>query len=305
MNARAKAELPPAGRNAVRAERNRASILKAAAALLAEEGGNGFTISALIARTGGARTTIYRLWRSRDDLLAETLPMLERPANMPDDSRTRILKAATLLLVGRGTSGFSIDALVSRTGIAKTTVYRYWPSRAELLSATIEHMGGATRIPNTGSLRNDLLEFFMRPLRDLQDEAGTHHFPSLPSIIQAAKNDPETLAIGQRMHEVTLSALSPMLQRAQARGEVHPDRDIEVMTHMLYGAAFVYGGMGHHLTEDFVTKMIDIFLGGVSVHPAQAQRARSSKPAAATRMAKKAAPSRVTASRTARRTPRK
>lgn len=244
-----------------RGARKREAILDAAVKLLAEEGGGAFTIGALVTRTGIPRMTIYRHWPSRDELLTTALERLPEPVELPDDSRTRILKAAVLLLVERGAAGFVIDAVAARAGIAKTTIYRYWPSRSELLTAAISHMGGDTRIPDTGALRDDLVEFFMTPVRELREQG--RELPNLPSLIEATIRDPELTAVGIRMQEATFAALRPMLQRAQARGEIRTDRGVDVMTHILYGAMFMYAGIGNLLTEAFVTEMVDTFLDGV------------------------------------------
>src|SRR6202034_3827583 len=57
----------------------------------------------------------------------------------PRVARTRaaVLGAAIDLLAERGYSGFSVEGVVERTGIAKTTLYRHWPTRDDLLAAAI------------------------------------------------------------------------------------------------------------------------------------------------------------------------
>jgi hypothetical protein len=47
------------------------------------------------------------------------------------------LGAAIELLAERGYSGFSVEGVVERTGVAKTTLYRHWPTRDDLLAAAI------------------------------------------------------------------------------------------------------------------------------------------------------------------------
>lgn len=244
-----------------RGARKREAILRAAAELVADKGPGDFTIGALIEKTGIPRMTIYRHWPSRDRLLAVAMERLPHPVELPDDSQTRILKTAASLLIQRGAGGFAVDAVAAQAGIAKTTIYRYWSGRADLLTAAIRHLGGATRIPDTGSLRSDLIEFFMAPLRELKEQGG--ELANLPEVIEAAKRDPELAEVGARVHEVTLNALKPMLERAQARGEMRTDRDLGVITNMLYGAMFIHGALGHGAPENFVPAMVDTFLDGV------------------------------------------
>lgn len=53
------------------------------------------------------------------------------------DADRRILEAAVALLGERGYRDFTVDVVSERTGIAKTTIYRRWPSKAELVAAAI------------------------------------------------------------------------------------------------------------------------------------------------------------------------
>ena len=53
-------------------------------------------------------------------------------------TREKVMSAAIDLLAESGYSGFSVDAIVRRSGVAKTTLYRHWPSRADLLVAVIK-----------------------------------------------------------------------------------------------------------------------------------------------------------------------
>jgi AcrR family transcriptional regulator len=245
---------------ASRGARKREAILQAAASLLVAEGAGAFTIGALVERTGIPRMTIYRHWPSRDSLLATAMASLPEPVELPQDSRTRILTAAVVLLVERGTGGFVIDAVAARAGIAKTTIYRYWASRAELLSASVGIMG-EIKFPDTGAIRSDLFEFVMAPMREWKERGC--EIPNVPGLIEAIKRDPELAEIGLRLQESNYAAIRPILERAQVRGEIRADRDIEMMAHILYGSMFIYGGLGQAPSEAFVAEMVDTFLDGV------------------------------------------
>lgn len=61
-------------------------------------------------------------------------------------------------MLEQGVSGFTVDEVVSRTGIALSTVYRHWRTRDDLLSATIVYSGEPQVIPDTGSAANDVSE---------------------------------------------------------------------------------------------------------------------------------------------------
>ncbi|HRE03279.1 MAG TPA: helix-turn-helix domain-containing protein, partial [Ilumatobacteraceae bacterium] len=53
-------------------------------------------------------------------------------------TRTAVLRAATNLLVEGGPSAVTIDAIVAQSGVAKSTIYRHWDSRDEVLAAVVD-----------------------------------------------------------------------------------------------------------------------------------------------------------------------
>src|SRR5258706_6647901 len=75
-----------------------------------------------------------------------------------EESRQAILKAATELLREHGLRRMSIEGVAERAGVAKKTIYRWWPSKGALaLDAFYNEWAraqGAT--PDTGSLESDL-----------------------------------------------------------------------------------------------------------------------------------------------------
>ncbi|MCW7468303.1 TetR/AcrR family transcriptional regulator [Leptospira kanakyensis] len=57
-----------------------------------------------------------------------------------EDLEPLLLKTTYELLAKKGYHGFSIDDIVSETGVAKTTIYRRWPNKANLAMNTVTHM---------------------------------------------------------------------------------------------------------------------------------------------------------------------
>ncbi len=101
-----------------RRERTEAAILDATRELLAERGVQQLTVEGVAARAGVAKTTIYRRYRSKDELaLAVLLKMVEEIVEVPDleDSRaelTAFLDGAVKIL-GRTLMGRVMQGLVS------------------------------------------------------------------------------------------------------------------------------------------------------------------------------------------------
>src|SRR3954447_22565223 len=67
-----------------------------------------------------------------------------------------ILTAAGEIFVRDGFQNMTLPGVAAAAGVAKTTVYRRYPSTVELVLATIRHLNTGAPGPNTGSARDDL-----------------------------------------------------------------------------------------------------------------------------------------------------
>jgi len=85
-------------------------------------------------------------------------------------SRARLLDAATRLLSTGGVEAVTIDAVTRTSKVAKTTLYRHFPSATELLVATFEQLlPQVTPPPATGPLRERLIELLSRQAALFED----------------------------------------------------------------------------------------------------------------------------------------
>ncbi|WP_435093275.1 TetR/AcrR family transcriptional regulator [Clavibacter michiganensis] len=85
-------------------------------------------------------------------------PRVGRPVDRSGDAA--ILAAALDLVAERDYDGMALDEVAARTGRAKTTIYRRWATKEDLVLAAIRSVGRppeAETLPDTGSLRDDLL----------------------------------------------------------------------------------------------------------------------------------------------------
>src|SRR6516165_442704 len=85
----------------------------------------------------------------------------EKPMRQDLEERVRrskeaILKVTSELLSETGLGGVSVDEVSRRSGVAKTTIYRHWPTRSALLLDTCSRLGQTPVIPNTGNLKGDV-----------------------------------------------------------------------------------------------------------------------------------------------------
>ena len=132
-----------------------------------------------------------------------------------------LLEAAWAELTENGYANFTLDAVAQRAGTSRPVLYRRWPDRHELVRAAIAHAraGSRVEIPDTGSLRGDLLAF-LREANANRVEVATVVGIHLAGYYQETGTSPadlrEILLAGQG------NAVDVIYERAVERGEVRP-----------------------------------------------------------------------------------
>jgi AcrR family transcriptional regulator len=165
------------------------------------------------------------------------------------------------LLAESGYSGFSVDAIVRRCGVAKTTLYRHWPSRANLLTGVIKELEGGGPLPETGSVRQDLLEFFAGRVRIAQTQRWER---SMPALVEAAAHDSELAGIVAALTTQSLEQIAALMRRGQKRGELRGDIDVDLAASVLMGP-FVFRRLllNQSPTSHQVSTVVDMILRGI------------------------------------------
>jgi len=132
-----------------------------------------------------------------------------------------VLRAAIDELLEVGYAGLTMDRVAERAGTNKNAIYRRWPSRATLAVAAYRQMAsGELPLPDTGTLRADVLELLRRANRAWSSPVGNLR----RSLLAGVADDPELLALIQERANDAGSALwLTVLGRAVARGEATPE----------------------------------------------------------------------------------
>jgi AcrR family transcriptional regulator len=168
----------------------------------------------------------------KERLVASRIPGREDPRV----TRTRavVLDAAAALLAERGYPAFTMDALVERTGVSKTTMYKHWPSRTELVAAAVQALASDPAVPDTGDVRGDLIAL----TNDSLDSYTGARWPGLASVMEAAGHDPELRAALRSGPDTRFSAVRAVLERAVQRGQLRAGLDVDTAITILVGAIF-------------------------------------------------------------------
>jgi AcrR family transcriptional regulator len=131
-----------------------------------------------------------------------------------------VLKSVFELLAEGGVENLSIAEVAARAGVHETSIYRRWPSHDLLILDACRHvMEDAIPIPNTGSLKGDLIAL----QRDAREMLGSSQGRVIIALthLQNANSRARRHAYWQQRFE----HLRPVFDRAVARGEFPGDAD--------------------------------------------------------------------------------
>lgn len=187
-----------------------------------------------------------------------------------EQAHQAILDATLELLVEGGFSALTVEGIAARAGVGKATIYRRWASKLPLIVEAFGQLPGFEDC-DTGNLADDLKQMLGRYLEVFNSSALSAVLPSLA---------------GERFHNEELSVLfepvsmsrrRPLieaLERAQDRGEIGKQIDLELAADLIVGpiavALFFKGG---RLKPEMVGPMVDLALQGLRDPSAPSPRA--------------------------------
>jgi AcrR family transcriptional regulator len=151
----------------------------------------------------------------------------------PWSPREAELLAATLqLLQQHGYERLTVDAVAATAKASKATVYRRWPSKGELvLAAFIEGCRQVAVVPDTGSLRGDLLL-----LGEAITQHATQHSATIRAVMVEVSRDPALRdAMQHQFLDQRKLLIELVLQQAVDRGEIQAAAISEELWDLLPG----------------------------------------------------------------------
>ncbi len=173
--------------------------------------------------------------------------------------RTAICQATCELLAKVGYDRMTMDAIANQAKASKATIYRMWADKPQLVAEAIKcQFGDTADLPNTGSLRGDLMA-----LMSVACDAATSEIGEIiVGLMTAARHDPrlaETLS--QTMFADKARLHAELVRRAAERGEVHPDTDpalVHEVMHSLISGRMTWS-LGQ-LDEEYARHVVDDIL---------------------------------------------
>jgi len=183
-----------------------------------------------------------------------------------DASRDVALRDAALeLLAEIGYDRLTIDSVAARARASKTTIYRRWPGKAELVVDAMNCRKGKTTVPDTGSLRGDL-DAIAKTSTSADNETDTQ---VILGLITALARDAELRAVfREQLVDPRTALMKEVFERAVARGEVAEDRNLDLLT-SVFPALVIHQLLmsGETPDADFAASVMDDVLFPLATAP--------------------------------------
>lgn len=177
--------------------------------------------------------------------------------------RDKVLAAAGELMLEGGLAAATMEAIATRAGVSKRTLYKYWPSRgAVALEGFMRSAAASWSLPEDGTAAESL-EALVAAAADLfsRPPAG----PLMRSLIADAQSQDEiALALRDQWLRPRRAVAADLIAKAAADGELRSDLDVEVVLDLLFAPVYYRLLLGHeNLDPRFAVASVRLLLDGL------------------------------------------
>jgi AcrR family transcriptional regulator len=205
-----------------------------------------------------------------DQSLQSDTGLLTRKAGRPRSTAAHkaILNATLELFADEGFDAMSIEAIAARAGVGKTTIYRRWDSKEDLMLDAARSLRAEFPLVDTGNLRDDMIHL----LKLVWDMSSRN--PLLVKlyvrIIGESRANPDLFRFFyEHQMGLRIQHFLQMIEHAQARGEIRKDLDSFIVLDLFIGPLFSRFLLTEPLAsaphpDDFPEQMVDVILQGLA-----------------------------------------
>ncbi|AFY32719.1 TetR/AcrR family transcriptional regulator [Calothrix sp. PCC 7507] len=192
---------------------------------------------------------------------------MQSPSGRPRSPQVHkaILQATLDLLAEVGYQSMSIEAIASRAGVGKTTIYRRYTAKEELVADAIESLREDLVIADTGSFWGDMDILINNAAKKILSPLGRQ---TLALIISTASSNPQFAQVYWTKYTMPRrAAFSQILERAKFRNEIRRDADIDLIFDLLSGSLY-YALIFKPTTEPveaYMRRSMELLLKGIGV----------------------------------------
>src|SRR5690606_31722134 len=153
------------------------------------------------------------------------------------------------------------DAVAAEAGVAKTTLYRRWPSKEMLVADAVRRLYTEQAVRyDTGDLRSDLVAL----VRDAYHRSGDGPDGVLEELVRQSAHSRELARVVRATTAARRRPLHEALNRAVARGVLSPTVHHELVIDLLFGPLWTRRLVtGSPLADDDIEAIVDLVLDGI------------------------------------------
>ena len=177
-----------------------------------------------------------------------------------DVTHKAVLDAAYALLAEDGIGRFTIERVATRSGVARSTIYRWWPTKGALaMEGFLAAVAPEIAVPASGSAAGDLREQVKRFARLLRGTVRR----IIRGIIAEGQSDPETIATFVDGFVTPRRAEGgAILRRGIESGELRTDLEVDLVLAGLYAPLYVWMLLNESLDDEKVERLTQSVLAG-------------------------------------------
>ena len=183
-----------------------------------------------------------------------------------------ILNSTLELLAEEGFQGLSIEEVAARAGVGKTTIYRRWSSKEELVIDAINAVQVNLSMVDTGNFRDDLLTLFKTAYQSMMARPLLEQL--VVKIIGEYQTNPEIFQVFiTQLLVPRFQQFRHMVEQAQARNEIRRDIDWTLVIELVAGSLYFHWIITRFLVpsssftpDEWVEQMIDMIMHGIGTN---------------------------------------
>jgi AcrR family transcriptional regulator len=168
----------------------------------------------------------------------------------------RAIFDATLRLLERdGYERMSMERVADEAGVGKTTIYRRYRGKADLVTGALAAMRGEESAPDSGDARTDLITM-MRRFEGTKGRSHSMHMTG--AMFSAQEHDPELVELfRERIIRPRRRQGLEVIARGIANGQIRADVDAELILDMMVGSWFALQISGRRLDDDWPSAVVE------------------------------------------------
>lgn len=200
------------------------------------------------------------------NIRASAPPKAPRGRPRSEHARQAVLEATGKLIERGGYAAATIEAIAAESGVAKTTIYRWWPNRPTLVVDLLLRMSAQAAPPPTG---DDPIRAVRAEMRSVGRASQGLPGKLLISLLGEAECDPDVqTALTSGLFNPRRQATAAVIRQAQERGEMNPDVPALIAVDLLFGPLFYRAFIRHErVTDQFAMQVFEHVMAGLAPKP--------------------------------------